>query len=143
LSSLIQVLVSRVEVARHLGRATLRAIGLGMLLGPVSSPCSFAALSAARAVFAKGAVLIPALTFLFAFAALSVIAAIAVHWLFWALGLIPEAQSGRVQELARFTVDYTLFVNLGALMIAGALVWLARSSRGEHRPAGAHASQAE
>ncbi|MGE3910241.1 MAG: permease [Chloroflexota bacterium] len=65
-SSLIQVFVSRSEVAKHLGKSGLREIGLGMVLGPISSSCSFAALSAARALFGKGAALIPVLAFLFA-----------------------------------------------------------------------------
>lgn len=54
-SSLIQVLVPREVVARHLGRAGLKETGLAMLLGPASSSCSFAALSAGRALLEKGA----------------------------------------------------------------------------------------
>ena len=80
-SSLIQVFVSRGEVAKHLGQAGPKEIGLAMLLGPASSSCSFAALSAARALLTKGAALIPALAFLFASTNLSVEVG-ALAWIF-------------------------------------------------------------
>jgi uncharacterized membrane protein YraQ (UPF0718 family) len=64
-SSLIQVLVPREVIARHLGRAGLEQIALSMILGPASSSCSFAALSAGRALLGKGAALIPMMAFLF------------------------------------------------------------------------------
>lgn len=64
-SSLIQVLVPREVIARYLGRSGPKETALGMVLGPASSACSFAALSAGRALFAKGAALIPMMAFLF------------------------------------------------------------------------------
>jgi uncharacterized membrane protein YraQ (UPF0718 family) len=64
-SSLIQVLVARDVIAKYLGRPGLKETALGMLLGPASSACSFAALSAGRALFAKGAALVPMMAFLF------------------------------------------------------------------------------
>jgi uncharacterized membrane protein YraQ (UPF0718 family) len=67
-SSLIQVLVPRELIARYLGRAARagpKETALGMLLGPASSACSFAALSAGRALRAKGAALVPMMAFLF------------------------------------------------------------------------------
>lgn len=64
-SSLIQVLVPREVIARYLGRAGAKETALGLLLGPASSACSFAALSAGRALFAKGAALVPMMAFLF------------------------------------------------------------------------------
>lgn len=65
-SALIQVFVSRREAARHLGDTGPRQLGLAMLLGFVSSSCSFAALSATRSLFSKGATLVTALAFMFA-----------------------------------------------------------------------------
>lgn len=64
-SSLIQVLVPRELIARYLGRAGPKETALGMILGPASSACSFAALSAGRALLAKGAALVPMMAFLF------------------------------------------------------------------------------
>lgn len=64
-SSVIQVLVPRELIARYLGRAGVKETALGMLLGPASSACSFAALSAGRALLAKGAALVPMMAFLF------------------------------------------------------------------------------
>lgn len=54
-------------------------------------------------------------------------AGIVMHALFWALGLIPEAKAGRVQELAQFRIDYIFFLNLGAIAISVALIWLGRA----------------
>lgn len=56
-SSLIQVLVPREVIARYLGRSGLKETALGMVLGPASPACSFAALSAGRGLLAKGAAL--------------------------------------------------------------------------------------
>ena len=64
-SSLTQVLVPRELIARHLGRPGVKETGLAMVLGPASSSCSFAALSVGRALFAKGAALVPMMAFLF------------------------------------------------------------------------------
>lgn len=64
-SSLIQVLVPPEDNAKHLGRAGLKEPGLTMLLEPASSSCSFAALSAGRALLAKGAALTSMAAFLF------------------------------------------------------------------------------
>ena len=61
-----QVLVPREVIAKYLGRAGVKKTVLGMLLGPASSACSFAALSAGRALLAKGSALVPMMAFLFA-----------------------------------------------------------------------------
>ena len=49
----------------YLGSSGLRPTVIAMLLGPASSSCSFAALSAGRALLAKGAALVPMMAFLF------------------------------------------------------------------------------
>ena len=93
-SSLIQVLVPREVIARYLGRAGLKETLLGMVLGPASSSCSFAALSAGRALLGKGAALIPMMAFLFGSTNLSPqVAALAWIFLGWqfALALIVGA----------------------------------------------------
>jgi hypothetical protein len=72
------------------------------------------------------------------FAASSTIAATVLYALFTILGLMPEAQPGRVQELAGFAVDSTLFLNLIALAVAGVLVRVALSGTGEPRPVRLH-----
>ena len=62
----------------------------------------------------------------FVFTASAVGAGLFMHALFWALGLIPEAKAGRVQELAQFRIDYVFFLNLAALAISGVLIWRGR-----------------
>ena len=87
-SSLIQVLVPRELIARYLGRPGLKEILLATALGPASSSCSFAALSAARALFAKGAALIPMMAFLFGATNLAPpVAALAWIFLGWQFAL--------------------------------------------------------
>lgn len=87
-SSLIQVLVPRELIAKHLGRAGLKETSLAMVLGPASSSCSFAALSAGRALLGKGAALTPMMAFLFGATNLSPqVAALAWIFLGWPFAL--------------------------------------------------------
>jgi uncharacterized membrane protein YraQ (UPF0718 family) len=87
-SSLIQVLVPREVIAKYLGKGGLKQVGLAMLLGPASSSCSFAALSAGRALLQKGAALTPMLAFLFGATNLSPqVAALAWIFLGWQFAL--------------------------------------------------------
>ena len=83
-SSVIQVFVSRRDAARHLGEGSPRQLGLAMALGFASSSCSFAALSATRSLFTKGAALTSALAFMFASTNLAVeVATLAFIFLGW------------------------------------------------------------
>lgn len=83
-SASIQVFLSRGEAAKYLGDAKPKKIGLAMLLGFASSSCSFAALSATRSIWAKGAHLIAALAFMFASTNLAIeVAALAFIFLGW------------------------------------------------------------
>ena len=83
-----QVLVPREVIARYLGRPGLKETVLAMLLGPASSSCSFAALSAGRALLAKGAALVPMMAFLFGATNLSPqVAALAWIFLGWQFAL--------------------------------------------------------
>ena len=66
ISSMIQVLVARDKMQDAMGEDGPRSVALGTLFGFVSSSCSFAALSGARALFAKGAGFVPSIAFLLA-----------------------------------------------------------------------------
>ncbi len=65
-SSMIQVFITEKRIQKTMGKAGVRSIALGTFFGFVSSSCSFAALSTTRALFSKGAGLIPSLAFLLA-----------------------------------------------------------------------------
>lgn len=66
ISSLTQVFVTERRMKKSMGNVGLRSIALGTFFGFLSSSCSFAALSTTRALFSKGAGLIPSLAFLLA-----------------------------------------------------------------------------
>lgn len=66
ISSMIQVFVTRERMKESMGDAGAGSVGLGAFFGFISSSCSFAALATTRALFAKGAGLVPALAFLLA-----------------------------------------------------------------------------
>lgn len=66
ISSMIQVFVTEQRMQRTMGEAGGRSVALGTFFGFISSSCSFAALSTSRALFQKGAGLVPALAFLLA-----------------------------------------------------------------------------
>ena len=66
ISSAIQVFVTRKRMRESLGQAGAKSVGLATFFGFISSSCSFAALATTRALFAKGAGLIPSLAFLLA-----------------------------------------------------------------------------
>ncbi len=88
ISASIQVFLSRGEAAKYLGDASPKKLGLAMVLGFASSSCSFAALSATRSIWAKGAHLIAALAFMFASTNLAIeVAALAFIFLGWEFAL--------------------------------------------------------
>src|SRR5680860_1311430 len=66
ISAGIQVLVTREQMARVLGKRGPKKAGLAGFFGFVSSSCSFAALAASRTVLVKGAHPVNALVFLIA-----------------------------------------------------------------------------
>ena len=66
ISSAIQVFVTRERMRHSMGEAGARSVGLATFFGFISSSCSFAALATTRALFAKGAGLVPSLAFLLA-----------------------------------------------------------------------------
>jgi uncharacterized membrane protein YraQ (UPF0718 family) len=66
ISAMIQVFVTREKMQDTMGEDGPRSVALGTFFGFISSSCSFAALSGARALFAKGAGLVPSMAFLLA-----------------------------------------------------------------------------
>ena len=66
ISAAIQVFVPKKRLTHQMGDANLRSVSLAGLFGAVSSSCSFAALSAARSLFQKGAHFIATVAFMFA-----------------------------------------------------------------------------
>jgi uncharacterized membrane protein YraQ (UPF0718 family) len=86
ISSMIQVIVTRQKMQETMGETGPKAVTLGTVFGFLSSSCSFAALSGARALFAKGAGFIPAMAFLLAstnlVVELGIIIAIFLGWQF-------------------------------------------------------------
>lgn len=66
ISAAIQVFVPKKQLTQHMGGANFQSISLAGLFGAVSSSCSFAALSAARSLFQKGAHFIATVAFMFA-----------------------------------------------------------------------------
>jgi hypothetical protein len=66
ISAVIQAVVSTEQMRRALGRDSVRETALATVAGAASSSCSYASAAISRALFKKGAALIPSLAFLFA-----------------------------------------------------------------------------
>lgn len=66
ISAMIQAFVPKARLTRHMGDPGAGAISLATIFGSISSSCSFAALSAARALVLKGAHFVAAVAFMFA-----------------------------------------------------------------------------
>jgi len=66
ISAMIQAFVPKSRMTPFMGDDNARSISLATAFGAISSSCSFAALSTARALFAKGAHFIAAVAFMFA-----------------------------------------------------------------------------
>jgi hypothetical protein len=64
-----------------------------------------------------------------------VITALVTHYSFGALGWTPDSDK-RVADVTAFAIDYTFYLNVAAALLAGGLLWLARS--GERDGAGHH-----
>jgi len=66
ISAAIQVFIPKKRLTAHMGDASVSSVSLAGLFGAISSSCSFAALSAARSLFQKGAHFISTVAFMFA-----------------------------------------------------------------------------
>jgi len=86
ISSMIQVFVTRERMREAMGEDGPKSIFLGTFFGFISSSCSFAALSTTRALFTKGAGLVPSLAFLLAstnlVVELGIVIAVFLSWQF-------------------------------------------------------------
>ena len=65
-SAMIQTFIPKKRLTRYMGKGDAKGIGLATAFGAISSSCSFAALSAARALVLKGAHFVAAVAFMFA-----------------------------------------------------------------------------
>ncbi|MBD3675038.1 MAG: permease [Planctomycetaceae bacterium] len=54
-----------------------------------------------------------------------VLTALILHYAFYFTGMMPES-ARQVEEVTQFKVDYTLFLNVAAIVIVGAMNWLSR-----------------
>jgi heme/copper-type cytochrome/quinol oxidase subunit 2 len=52
-----------------------------------------------------------------------VLTALILHYLFKVLGIMPGSQQ-QLGEVTRFAIDYTFYLNLFFVLVAGAMVWL-------------------
>lgn len=87
-SAIIQVFISKKSAVRHLGSEGPKDLGIAATLGFISSSCSFAALSATRSLFVKGASLPASLSYMFASTNLAIeVAALAYIFLGWQYAL--------------------------------------------------------
>lgn len=87
-SSFIQVFISKKTAASKMGKGTPGQLAIAAVLGFVSSSCSFAALSATRGLFTKGASLTSSLAYMFASTNLAIeVAALAYIFLGWQFSL--------------------------------------------------------
>lgn len=66
ISGAIQVFLTQARMQQAMGKTGPKSIALGTFFGFISSSCSFAALSTTRALFTRGAGLVPSLAFLLA-----------------------------------------------------------------------------
>lgn len=66
ISAAIQVFIPKSRLTLHMGGSGIKSVSLAGLFGAISSSCSFAALSAARALFQKGAHFVATVAFMFA-----------------------------------------------------------------------------
>jgi hypothetical protein len=66
ISAALQVFVSKEQMSRAFGKTSLRSVAIATGLGAASSSCSYAAAAATRSAIQQGAVLVPALAFMFA-----------------------------------------------------------------------------
>ncbi len=87
-SSVIQVFISKTSTAKHLGKGSVKDLSKASLLGFISSSCSFAALSATRSLWTKGAAFTSSLAYMFASTNLAIeVAILAYIFLGWQYSL--------------------------------------------------------
>jgi hypothetical protein len=68
-----------------------------------------------------------------------VLTALTLHLLFGLLGITPESHRA-MEEVRRFAIDYTFYLNLVMVGVAGLMVWLHREHVLQHVEEGSHSS---
>ncbi|MFQ4145472.1 permease [Chlorogloeopsis sp. ULAP02] len=102
ISAVIQVLVNRCGMARVLGKRSWKQVTLAGLFGLISSSCSLPAIAVYVCI---------------------IVAAITVHEIFALCGVLPVERS-MLTQVYRFSIDYTLWLNMIFAVLGGVLVWL-------------------
>jgi uncharacterized membrane protein YraQ (UPF0718 family) len=114
LSAIVQAAVSHQQMSRLLPDDRPRSIATALALGAASSSCSYAAVALARSIFRKGAHFTAAMAFEMASTNLVLeLSIIMVALLGWQLARVVEAS---------ITWNYTTWLNLAFLVLAGLLV---------------------
>lgn len=76
-----------------------------------------------------------------------VLTALALHYSFAALGILPEVGGGQtIAPLERFSIDYTFWLNIIAVAVTGVLAWLAfggKQATGKHHHDGGNGNLVE
>jgi uncharacterized membrane protein YraQ (UPF0718 family) len=119
LSAVIQAVVRRESIARHLGGASTRTLALATGLGAASSSCSYAAVALARALVRRGASFTAAMAFEIASTnlviELGIIMALLLSWQF----TVAEFTGGPVM-IVLMAVAFRLFVRTRTIQAARA-----------------------
>jgi len=146
---MIQAFVPKGRLTPYMGKAGLKSVSLATVFGAASSSCSFAALAAARALVLKGAHFMAAVALMFASTNLAiepgiliiavmyvsiVITPLAMHYLFVALGITPDSRR-RVQDVAQFSLDYTLLNERRVCLPGGCSYGYTNGTVAKRRPA--------
>ena len=119
LSAVIQAVVRREAVARHLGSSNTRTLALATGLGAASSSCSYAAVALARALVRRGASFTAAMAFEIASTnlviELGIILALLISWQF----IVAEFTGGPIM-IVLMAVAFRLFVRKQTITAARA-----------------------
>ncbi len=59
--------------------------------------------------------------------------ALVLHYVFYFTGLSPES-ARKIEDVAQFSIDYTFFLNIAAIIIVGVMIWLRRRMQKGDRP---------
>jgi uncharacterized membrane protein YraQ (UPF0718 family) len=121
LSAVVQAVVRRESIARHLGSSSPRTLALATGLGAASSSCSYAAVALARALIRRGASFTAAMAFEIASTnlviELGIILALLISWQFTAAEFV-----GGPIMIVLMAVAFRLFVRTQTIAAARAQV---------------------
>ena len=119
LSAVVQAVVRREAIARHLGSTSTRTLALATGLGAASSSCSYAAVALARALVRRGASFTAAMAFEIASTnlviELGIILALLIYWQF----TLAEFTGGPIM-IVLMAVAFRIFVRRRTIAAARA-----------------------